>query len=151
MPCSSPHFRGGQISLQAVSIRKLQLKWQNQKYSTEHEALHFLQSLNSCPHHPANIPEKVALWKLLCFALRNAFCTLNKSPSTTHILICPFLIEAWFFSCVIMNSIQLNRACKTVIPSGSLLTLINHLGFALVVHAITAAQQDYNPVRYSWL
>lgn len=50
-----------------------------------------------------------------------------------------------------MNSMQLNGACKTVIPSGSLLTLINHLGFAFVVHAITAAQQDYKPVRYSWL
>lgn len=47
-----------------------------------------------------------------------------------------------------MNSIQLNGAYKTVIPSGSLLTLINRLGFAFVVHAITAAQQDYNPVRY---
>lgn len=50
-----------------------------------------------------------------------------------------------------MNSIQLNGACKTVIPSGGLLTLINHSGFAFVVHAVTAAQQDYRPVRYSWL
>lgn len=50
-----------------------------------------------------------------------------------------------------MNSIQLNSVHKTVIPSGSLLTLINHSGFAFAVRAITAAQQDYSPVRYSWL
>lgn len=85
---------GGQISPNADSTRKVHMKTQNQKYSAEPKALYFFQDLNLIPHHSANMPEKAVHGKWDCFAAKDAFCSLNNPSSTTHILICAFLIEA---------------------------------------------------------
>lgn len=85
---------GGQISPHMDSTRKVHMKRKNQKYSTEPKSQHFFQDLNLIPHPSVNMPEKALHGKRDYIAAKDTFCSLNSPSSTTHILICAFLIEA---------------------------------------------------------